>query len=333
VSVTRVPVSSDSLARLITGLRRELAPSEDLEQCTETGAVDLATAAHRLEALARILIPENVRATLRERGSLVVVPDGILNLLPFAALPLRGGVTLGEIYAVQYVPSVSVLAHLERGGAASAEAIRGARGLVVGDPEMPTLEACGTRARLMKLPVAGAFAREEAHSIGSTYLTGVAATEDSVVKLLPSASLILLATHGYAYPSASRARESWVALAPTAKSDGFLTANEILEGDRLSAELVVLAACNTALGDVRQSEGTVGLQRALLGKGARSVLVSLWPMREEPAVQLLRAFFREWLQGADHPTKSEALRRAQLEVRERFPDARDWAGFQLVGSD
>jgi tetratricopeptide (TPR) repeat protein len=334
LSVTRVAISKDSLAGLVIAARREMAPWEDLEQCTAAGPADPLAGNRRLEALARILLPESVRRHLRGGGNLVVVPDGILNLLPFAALPFRAEEALGETHALQIVPSLSVLQHLERGPRPAGSTAVWQNALIVGNPEMPVVEACGARAQLMSLPESGAFSRELADRLeGSIFLTGAAATEDAVRRVLPSASIVQLATHGYAYPSSARARDSWVALAPSPTGDGFLTVTEIIEGARLSAELVVLAACNTALGDVRSAEGTVGLQRALLGKGARSVLVSLWPMREEPAVHLLRAFYREWLHAPDHPTKAEALRRAQREVRSLYPDARDWAGFQLVGSN
>jgi CHAT domain-containing protein/tetratricopeptide (TPR) repeat protein len=334
LSLTRVVVSADSLARLVTAARREMAPSEDLERCTTAGPADPAEASRHLQALASILLPDPVRRHLHHAGGLVVVPDGILNLLPFAALPVRGEASLGETHALQVVPSLSVLQYLERGSHASPSTEPWRNALIVGNPEMPMLNACGDSAQLMSLPRSGEFSRELAgQHQGSIFLTGAAATEDSVRRALPSATFVQLATHGYAYSSSTRARDSWVALAPGATGDGFLTVTEIIEGPPLAAELIVLAACNTALGDVRDTEGTVGLQRALLGKGARSVLVSLWPMREEPAVQLLRTFYREWISGRGHPTKAEALRRAQREVRSQYPDARDWAGFQLVGSN
>lgn len=334
LSVTRVAISKDSLTSLVLAARREMAPWEDLDLCTAAGPENPAAANRRLEALARILLPEPVRRHLRGGGNLVVVPDGVLNLLPFAALPFRAEEALGETHALQIVPSISVLQHLERDPRPTRGNGAWQNALIVGNPEMPTVEACGDKAQLMSLPEAGEFSRELADRLeGSIFLTGHSATEGSVRAVIASAPLIQFATHGYAYRSSARARDSWIALAPSVAGDGFLTVTEIIEGTRLSAELVVLAACNTALGDVRDAEGTVGLQRALLGKGARSVLVSLWPMREEPAVHLLRAFYREWLHGPDHPTKAEALRRAQREVRSLYPDARDWAGFQLVGSN
>jgi CHAT domain-containing protein len=102
----------------------------------------------------------------------------------------------------------------------------------------------------------------------------------------------------------------------------------------LTADLVVLSACQTGLGNLKQAEGTVGLQRAFLAKGARSVLVSLWSVSDEATELLMRRFYTHWLRDPDVPNKAEALRRAQRDVRAvpRFREPRYWAAFQLVGA-
>ena len=112
--------------------------------------------------------------------------------------------------------------------------------------------------------------------------------------------------------------------------DGRLKIAEILgELPDLAAELVVLAACETGLGDLKQAEGTVGLQRAFLAKRARTVLVSLWSVDDRASARLSEAFYRHWLAGH---RKAEALRRAQAEVRDETGDPYLWAAFQLVGA-
>ena len=102
----------------------------------------------------------------------------------------------------------------------------------------------------------------------------------------------------------------------------------------LRAELVVLSACQTGLGDLKQAEGTVGLQRAFLGRGARSVLVSLWSVGDAATEALMKRFYTHWLRDTDTPTKAEALRRAQEDVRKMpgLEHPRFWAAFQLVGA-
>ena len=125
-----------------------------------------------------------------------------------------------------------------------------------------------------------------------------------------------------------------MALAADADNDGLLTVGEVLDDNtlRLRAELVVLSACQTGLGDLKQAEGTVGLQRAFLAKGARSVLVSLWSVSDEATAVLMDGFYAHWLRDTDRPSKAEALRRAQDAVRARWPEPRYWAAFQVVGA-
>lgn len=153
---------------------------------------------------------------------------------------------------------------------------------------------------------------------------------------LGHASLIHLATHGIAYGAERRARSSFVALAPTAhgaRTDGRLEVGEVLdEGPALRAELVVLSACQTGLGSITESEGTIGLQRAFLARGARSVLVSLWNVSDDATRALMERFYFHWL--ARRLSKADALRKAQEDVRrvEAWREPRYWAAFQLVGA-
>ena len=148
--------------------------------------------------------------------------------------------------------------------------------------------------------------------------------------------MVHLATHDYAYSTDARARASFIALAPGDGHDGQLSVGELLDDAalQLSADLVVMSACQTGLGDLKQAEGTVGLQRAFLAKGARSVLVSLWSVSDAATGILMRGFYHHWLRDRDRPSKAEALRRAQEEVRHTpgLEHPRLWAGFQLVGA-
>lgn len=151
---------------------------------------------------------------------------------------------------------------------------------------------------------------------------------------VPRALVVHLATHGYAYSSEARARDSFIALAPSPGQDGLLTVGEVLDGAAsLSAELVVLSACQTGLGDLKHAEGTVGLQRAFLSKGARSVLVTLWSVDDKATAQLMKNFYTHWISGR---SKAMALRLAQAEVRgppgSKFHEPKYWAAFQLVGA-
>ena len=70
-------------------------------------------------------------------------------------------------------------------------------------------------------------------------------------------------------------------------------------------------ACQTGLGDLKQAEGTAGLQRAFLAKGARSVLVSLWSVSDEATAALMDGFYAHWSTDADWSGRAEAATRRQ----------------------
>jgi CHAT domain-containing protein len=121
-------------------------------------------------------------------------------------------------------------------------------------------------------------------------------------------------------------------------SDGLLTALEAEELDLWGTELVVLSACDTGRGQVQVGEGVLGLRRAFQQAGAQTVLASLWKVPDQETEQLMTAFLRRWLGGAD---KSEALRQAQLDLirhlREDKEESRSaapplyWAAFICHG--
>jgi CHAT domain-containing protein len=260
-------------------------------------------------------------------------------MVPFATLPTsEEGELLGARYAIRFTPSLATLAEVEAipGGSRPGERPALPEALVVGNPGMPEVSAVDGPISLSPLPGAEAEGRWVADLVATDLLTGPGATEGAVREQLPGASLIHLATHGFAYSTDARARDSFVALAPEGEHDGLLTVGEVLDDPtlELSAELVVLSACQTGLGDLRQSEGTVGLQRAFLARGARSVLVSLWSVSDQATDLLMRGFYRHWLEDDDAPSKAEALRRAQKDVRATpgFEHPRFWAAFQLVGA-
>ena len=286
-----------------------------------------------LAAAARLLLPPPLRAALpADTAELVVIPHAVLALVPFAALPVdAAGTPLGVRYALRYAPSLALLAMVEQGGASGR---RPTRALIVADPTMPPDPDGGEP--FSSLGMARQTALWLSSELRSTALVGADASETAVLRDLGSAELVHFGTHGRAYGTEARARRSFVALAPAGSGDGLLTMSEVRTGPRLTASLVVLSACETGLGDLKGAEGTVGLQRAFLARGARSVLVTLWKVDTVATDSLVRKFYRYWMDERTPRTKAEALRLAQAEVR-RLPIARAnpahyWAGFQLVGA-
>ena len=117
--------------------------------------------------------------------------------------------------------------------------------------------------------------------------------------------------------------------------NGVLTAMEAANLNLRGTALVVLSACNTGQGEVKNGEGVFGLRRALEEAGAEHVLMSLWSVPDEETLELMRSFYSKWLAGTE---VHAALQQAQLEMREKVKAAHGgkdlpfyWGAFVLVG--
>jgi CHAT domain-containing protein/tetratricopeptide (TPR) repeat protein len=117
------------------------------------------------------------------------------------------------------------------------------------------------------------------------------------------------------------------ALPPEAE-DGLLTAEDVAGMDLIDTELVVLSACDTGRGEVKVGEGVFGLRRAFAVAGARTLVMSLWKVPDEATRMLMIRFYEELQAGQ---SRIDALRTAQLYVRDRYPDPYYWGAFILQG--
>lgn len=242
----------------------------------------------------------------------VFIPQGSLFLVPFPALQNSGGEFLIEQHTLQISPSIQTLAMKPP------ETIRDrSQALIVGNPA-PMPESLD--------PLIGAEAEAQAIAkiLGTNAVVGEAATETAAIAKMQQADLIHLATHGLF--DEHQGLQSSLAFSTSDNQDGFLTAAEILDLE-LSADLVVLSACNTGRGKIT-GDGVVGLSRSFLLAGAQSTMVSLWYVPDLSTSALMTDFYQQ-LQG--EVTQPQALRRAMLNTMETYPSPREWAAFVLVG--
>ncbi|MBI4533460.1 MAG: CHAT domain-containing protein, partial [Candidatus Melainabacteria bacterium] len=230
-------------------------------------------------------------------------------------------------------------------------------------------DAAGDRLEVPPLPgtldevkVLEKLAQKQEMSV--TLLTGREATKARVLTLLPKASWVHFATHGFFFDEATvfqagrravlvKARESLMESKETRNplvesglvlaggsgnggqgmSGRLLTAEELVGLNLMNCESMTLSACETGLGKEVTGQGVMGLRASIMAAGAKSVLISLWKIPDESTLKLMELFYTNlWVKKLP---KAEALHQAQVAVRdtpyERFKAPVYWAGWVLVG--
>ena len=249
----------------------------------------------------------------------IFIPHEQLFVIPFPALQDAEGHYLIEQHTLLTAPAIEVLALTQKRHAQiNSLGSPSAEGLIVGNPSpMPR--------SLVSLPHAEAEAEAIAQLLQTNAITGASATETAIKQRLADAPLIHLATHGFF--NEMHPLQGAIVLAPsTTEEDGFLTAAEILDFP-LTAELVVLSACDTGRGRIT-GDGVIGLSRSFMAAGASRVLVSLWQVPDEATAQLMVEFYRYRQQLDD----AQALRQSMLAAMQTQPNPYNWAAFTLVGA-
>jgi CHAT domain-containing protein len=325
-----------------------------------TSRVEQADADYWREAtrLSDVLLGPVARKMAGKR--LLVVADGALQYLPFAALPVPGRagdpVPMIVEHEVVSLPSASVVAVLRRetkGRKPPAKAVA-----VLADPvferDDPRLRAVSRDGRSAgRDPDAPAGGR--AAGPGYPRLAATAQEASAIVGLVPEGSalravgfdasratamspdlaryrIVHFATHGVF--DDENPGLSGVVLSMFGErgqpQDGVLRLHDIY-GLHLPAELVVLSACGTGLGKPVRGEGLVGIVRGFMYAGAKRVVASLWKVDDDATGEMMGRFYREMLEGNRSP--AVALRAAQIGMwrQERWRSPYYWAAFVLQG--
>ena len=264
---------------------------------------------------------------LLKEPEIIIVPDRGLYRVPFPALLNDRGKYLSETFRIRVVPSLTTLGLIQN-SPVDYHSQTGA--LVVGDPDVGAVIYRG-KVKEKFLPLTGA--RKEAEMIGRMLgvkpLIGQHATKKAVLERIHSVSLIHIAAHG-------NAERGEIALAPpgsitgTPQEDDYLLKMSDISKIQVRAKLVVLSCCHSGRGQIR-AEGVVGIARAFLGSGARSVLVALWAVEDRITVQLMSRFYENLVRGE---SASESLHHATKWMRDNgFIEVHDWAPFMLIGDN
>jgi CHAT domain-containing protein len=291
---------------------------------------DVAIARREADALGGMLLGG---LDLAAAGTIVVVPHGSLNYIPFEILGY-GDRMLIERAAVSYAPSLNSLALLRR----SQGAPGGFRVLAVGAPDVkPAAVTASSRSGdITNLGLFGPlpFADDELQAIQRTFprnaevLSGAQARESLLRRAdLGRFSVLHFATHGLV--SEANPSRSGLLFSPEPEQDGVLQMGEIY-GLGLRTDLVVLSACQTALGREITGEGILGLTRAFFYGGSRAVMATLWNLNDRFAAEFVDRFYRELREGT---SSEDALRRAKLAYLSdaRYQHPFYWSSLVLAG--
>ena len=235
------------------------------------------------------------------------------------------------VYYNQDVNSPEVKAQLSRGGGSSFV------------PQLPgTEKEVATISDLLK-----------ENSWDINYLLGKEADE-AAIKAAQNRTLIHIATHGFFDESDEPEEEGFELLSeenPLDRSglmaqgageillktdknynieDGILTATEAMNMNFDNTELVVLSACETGRGEVKQGEGVYGLQRSFMVAGADAIVMSLFKVSDEVTQNLMIEFYKNWLAGDD---KRIAFNKAQKTIKEKYPEPIYWGAFTMIAKN
>lgn len=323
-----LPVSSDELSLKVDIFRALITRGK-------TGTEMETALKSQAERLFQTLIQPG-REVVEAADRIIIIPDGPLLDLPFAALlDPQSGMYLGQWKPLVFNPSVGVVAGL---AGLRASHPRGRHRLVAfGDPLVLSGENLHNRSGLGRLPGSRIEVENIARIFGddARIFLGGDVTESVVRGVTPGATFVHFALHALVDKRAPLESALLLSAGDSVGEgggdDGVLKAFEIMNEIDIDAEVVTLSACSTAGGREVPGEGIVGLARAFQFAGARSVVVTQWPVSDQSTASVMSHFYRRLEQGIG---PAEALQGAQsdqiaLGAARALPF--NWAAFQVMG--
>ena len=271
----------------------------------------------------------------KDKKHLVLIPSGLICDVPFQALMNEDGRYLIEDFSISYAPSLTALAEMQTNRRElSGQSYKGDF-LAFGNPKLSGEMVAKLRVRyrdgrLDNLPEA----ETEVRTIGKFYsknriALGSSATEDLWLSEAANYRILHLATHGLS--DGDKPLYSHVLLSANVDADGLIEAREIAEMN-LTAEMVVLSACETARGREIDGEGMVGLAWSFAAAGVPVVVASSWKVDSENTAGLMIDFYSK-INEMPALSKAAALRHAALKKlnSEKTRHPFFWAGFSIFG--
>lgn len=299
------------------------------------------------------LLLEPLETHLQGLTNLIIVPDGPIALLPFDAM-VHNNAYLVSTYTIKTLPSISVFNQIQNPHRTSTSEIFAVAGSGFNSKTLTT----GTASTQTSLP----FTLLEVDSVASRFLHRKILKSDAVSEVgiknlsLDKYKYLHFATHGEMNENAPN--QSGLMLSTRNETeqlfgeDGFLTAAEI-RALHISADMVVLSACNTANGKIQSGEGLLGLQRAFLVAGASSVVASLWSIYDQSTPVFMTKFYSNlienkqkefgwvdkflvwgnWYEPELIDYKTRALRETKLQMLDHpyYNHPVHWAAFTITG--
>ncbi|MEM7373089.1 MAG: tetratricopeptide repeat protein [Bacteroidota bacterium] len=271
---------------------------------------------------------------------LIIIPSGVLGYLPFEALltepasqtkRFKSHAYLLQKHQISYCYSATLLEEMKSQGKGhfAKQLLAIAPAFTLENLSFSSLSE--QRADLGPLLHNVPEVKGIQKLLGGTVITGTAATKDQFMDLCSEAQILHLATHGKANDAAGE--YSYLAFTESEDSliDQKMYVSE-LYNLRIPADLVVLSACETGIGELQSSEGIISLARGFSYAGAKSILTSLWRVGDGSTAELMRRFYTHLRQGM---SKDAALRQAKLDFIDSHPHDEAhpyfWAGFVPIG--